>query len=307
MEEHRASRTALAVSLMRAVHTRGDRPALIDDPWGERLVSQAEKDALLDRILEFLAPASREQLETLGSRDAMLRAALRARPYYGSVVVRTRYAEDALAAAVGRGVRQYVVLGAGLDSFGLRQPAFAQGVNVFEIDHPSTQELKLRRLRDCGVVLPDTLQFVAADLSKEQLGTALERSRFRRDRSTFFSWLGVTYYLTREANLATLRAIAECTPTRSELVFTYIDARELDAERRGGPLEEVRARLASMGEPVVSGFDPGQLPDDLRGVGLMLVEDLDGENLRRRYCSDRTDGLSPAPTYRIARAMSAVA
>jgi methyltransferase (TIGR00027 family) len=305
MEEHRASRTALGASLMRAIHTRWDRPALIDDPWGERLVSQAEKDALLDVILQSLPPASREQLATLGSRDAMLHAALRTMASYGWVVVRMRYAEDALAAAVGRGVRQYVILGAGLDSFGLRQPAFAREIGVFEIDHPSTQEFKRQRLRECGVMIPDSLHFIAADLSQEQLGTALARSPFRPDRPTFFSWLGVTPYLTREANLATLRAIAKCTAARSELVFTYLDEREFDAERRSGTLEQDRAIMASLGEPWVSGFDPGQLPDDLRGVGLRLVEDLDGEELRRRYCSDRTDGLSLQG--RIARAMSAVA
>src|SRR5262245_47765392 len=142
MEEYRASRTALGASLMRAIHTRWDRPALIDDPWGERLVSQAEKDALLDAMLPSLAPAIREQLATLGSRDAMLHAAFRAMAFYGWVVIRTRYAEDALAVAVGRGVQQYVILGAGLDSFGLRQAAFARGIDVFELDHPSTQEFK---------------------------------------------------------------------------------------------------------------------------------------------------------------------
>jgi len=305
MNETSASRTALVTSLMRAVHTRFDRPALIDDPWGDRLVPDAERKAIQELLTAALGPEVSKQLDALGSPEAVLHALLRASPAYGTVIVRTRYAEDALEEAVAAGARQYVIIGAGMDSFALRQPAFAQGVEVFEIDHPATQGLKRRRLGECGVSLPHTLHFVAADLSREELGAALTRSAFRRDQATFFSWLGVTAYLTREANLATLRAIAACAAPGSALVFTYLDQREFDPGRQSDEIQRARARVASLGEPWLSGFDPAQLADDLRGVGLALVEDLGGEELRARYCGDRNDGLSPAATIRIARAQVA--
>jgi methyltransferase (TIGR00027 family) len=305
MNETSASRTALVTSLMRAVHTRFDRPALIDDPWGDRLVLDSERKAIQEVVTGALEPEARKQLDALGSPEAVLHAALRASPAYGTVIVRTRYAEDALEGAVVRGARQYVIIGAGMDSFALRQPAFAQGVEVFEIDHPATQGLKRRRLRECAVSLPQALHFVAADLSQEQLGAALARSSFRRAQPTFFSWLGVTAYLTRDANLATLRAIAACAAHESTLVFTYLDQREFDPDRQSDDIQRTRARVASLGEPWLSGFDPAELADDLRDVGLALVEDLGGEELRARYCRDRNDGLSPADTLHIARAQVA--
>ena len=302
MDDHKASRTALATSLMRALHTRFDRPALLDDPWGERLVSEAEKDALLLAHLGALPAAERAAVEGLASRDAKLHAVLRVNPFYSGVVLRSRYAEEALAAAVARGVRQYVILGAGMDSFGVRQPPFAREVDVFEVDHPATQALKRRRLHDCGAAIPATLHFVAADLSVERLGTALARSTFRPDRPAFFSWLGVTAYLTREANVATLRSISDCTPAGGELVFTYLEQREFDADRRTGALEGVRAAVASVGEPMVSGFAPEELPGLLRGLGLTLIEDLGGADIRRRYYAERTDARAPVSTGHFARA-----
>jgi methyltransferase (TIGR00027 family) len=216
------------------------------------------------------------------------------------VILRAQYTEEALAAAVARGVRQYVILGAGMDSFALRQPAFAQGVDVIEVDHPASQTFKRERLHACGVPVPPLLHFVPADLSCEQLATALTRSPHRRAEPALFSWLGVTGYLTREANLATFRGIAACAAVRSELVFTYIDQRDLDAGSES--IRDVRSRAGALGEPWLSGFDPSQLAEDLRQVGLSLVEDLSGEQLWLRYCSEDENALRSPAALHIARA-----
>jgi methyltransferase (TIGR00027 family) len=237
MEPGRASSTAIGTALMRAAHTRLDDPVLIDDPWGERLIFADEVDL----------PRGRESDE---DRDARLRA----HPSYGTVIMRARYAEDALADAVGRGFRQYVIVGAGMDSFALRRPSFARDLDVFEVDHPWTQEYKTDRLARCGIERPSRLHLVAVDLGETGLDEALAGSAFRRGDPVFFSWLGVTTYLTRAANLATLRAIASCAPPGSEVVFSYLDQQILDGD--GGPMREARAQVASLGEPWVSGFHP---------------------------------------------------
>jgi methyltransferase (TIGR00027 family) len=292
--------TALGTSVMRAVHTRLDRPALIDDDWGDRLVTDAERDRLRAAAMGGLPPEGRAQLEALDSPDEVLAVLARAHPSYGTVILRTRYAEDALAAAVARGIHQYVIVGAGMDSFALRRPAFAKGIAVFEVDHPASQELKIERIGECEGQSPAGFQYVAADLSTEGLDVALQRSAFEPTVPAFFSWLGVAPYLTREANLKTLRAIASCGAPDSELVFTYIDQRDFDApdeERR-----RVRAIFAALGEPWVSGFHPSRLDDDLRSVGLTLVEDLGREELRERYCAGRDDGLAPSVADHVARA-----
>jgi len=277
--------TAMGTALMRAAHTRLDHPPLIDDPWGDRLILAEERETIA-------ASAGAVDLDT----------ALRAHPSYGTVILRARYAEDALGDAIGRGVGQYVIVGAGMDSFALRAPSFACDLEIFEVDHPSTQRFKAARLAGCEVPLPRSLHLVAADLAETRLDAALASSPFRSDRPAFFSWLGVSAYLTRTANLATLAGIASCAPAGSELVFSYIDQRVLDANGGQEPLRRARARLAAAGEPWVSGFEPEQLDDDLREAGLELLENLKPDGLGARYCADRRDGLRPSAGAHVAHA-----
>jgi methyltransferase (TIGR00027 family) len=260
---------------MRAAHTRLDPQPLINDPWGDRLVPESTRIEIKDEAL------------------------LRSRAY-PNVITRTRYAEDALEAAVSRGIRQYVLIGAGFDSFALRRPAFSADLQIFEIDFPATQMLKIQRIKECGISLPDSVHFIAADLSRESVAAALARSSFERDRLTFFSWLGVTMYLTREANLATMRSIASCAPMLSELVFTYFDARLFQAQSES--FRELEQRVAAVGEPFLSGFDPAMLAAALADCGLDLVEDLSGAGAAARYDRDGAHGLKPSSFSHIALA-----
>jgi methyltransferase (TIGR00027 family) len=275
----------MATALMRATHTRADSPVLIEDPWGDRLVLDEERAQMLART---------------GAED--LDALLRAHPSYGTVIVRARYAEDALAEAVARGVRQYVLIGAGMDSFALRRPAFARDLEIFEIDHPSTQELKSARLALCAIAPPPNLHLLAVDLGATALDAALADSPFRSDRPAFFSWLGVTSYLTRAANLATLAAIARSALPGSELVFSYLDQRLFDSADEHGAMQRARAQVAAVGEPWMSGFDPDELAQQLHSAGLELLENLTPDDLLARYCEGRSDGLTPSRGSHLARA-----
>jgi len=275
----------MGTALMRSAHTRLDHPPLIDDRWGDRLILAAEREAML-------ASAGFQDLDT----------ALRAHPSYGTVILRARYCEDALAEAVARGVRQYVIVGAGMDSFALRRPSFAHDLEIFEVDHPTTQQFKTARLAACEIPVPPGLELVAADLSKTGLDAALASSSFRSDRPAFFSWLGVTPYLTRADNLATLGAVAACASTGGEIVFSYIDQAIFDADDGQGALGRARARVAALGEPWVSGFYPAALADDLASAGLELVESLGAAELGARYCAGRDDGLRPSPASHVAHA-----
>jgi methyltransferase (TIGR00027 family) len=285
MDPGKASMTAMGTALMRATHTRLDRPPLLDDPWGDRLIPSEQREAMLGS----------------GGREA-LDVALRAHPSYGTVILRARYAEDALADAVARGVRQYVIVGAGMDSFALRRPAFARELEIFEVDHPATQEFKTGRLAECDIPLPSGLHLVAADLSETPLDAALAGSAFREDRPAFFSWLGVTPYLTRAANLATLAAIASCGLAGSELVFSFVEQALLDADTDDERIQEARAQVAAVGEPWITGFDPGQLAHDLRAQGLELLDVLGPAQLEARYCAGRSDALAASPGSHVAHA-----
>ena len=266
---------------MRAAHTRLDPHPLIDDTWGDRLVPESAKRAMA---------SSNEMLDELLMRSRS----------YANVITRTRYAEDALQAALSRGVRQYVLIGAGFDSFCLRRPAFAANLQIFEIDFPATQELKIGRIAACSVALPDSVHFIAADLSQESVAAALARSPFDTNRLTFFSWLGVTMYLTREANLATLRSITSCSPTASEVVFTYLDERLFQAQ--SDSFRELEQRVAALGEPFLSGFNPAELAGHLAACGLDLVEDLSGSEATARYDRDGAHRLGQSMFSRMALA-----
>jgi methyltransferase (TIGR00027 family) len=298
MKDAQASRTSLVTSLMRAIHTRSDRPALFADSWADRFVPETERAAI--RRLRGI------RVEGFDSPDAALMAALRSSPSYPAVILRTRWAEDALQAAAASGIRQYVIIGAGMDSFALRRPDYAQGVQVIEVDHPATQSFKRERLRLAEVQVPPALDFVAVDLGADDLGTALGHSSYRKTSPAFFSWLGVTNYLTRDANLATLRAIAGCAAPGSELAFSYIDQREFDPAQQSKERRLIQSNTAALGEPSMSGFDPAQLGADLRSVGFTLEEDLNGEQISKRYYGNSKDALRPLVTNHYAHARVAV-
>jgi len=296
--DFKASKTALATSLMRAIHTRLDRNPLIDDSWGDRIVPESALRMFRDAALFRMDPAS--QAKARAAPDSVVDTSLRASPAYAGVIMRSRYAEDALRAAVADGVRQYVLIGAGFDSLALRRPEFAVDLEIYEIDHPATQELKLHQLRGCGISLPRSVHFIAADLTTESLASALARTKFRSDLRAFFSWLGVTMYLTRAANMASLRAVAGSAALGSELVFTYLDERAFASD--SAVFEELRRRVAAVSEPFKSGFDPATLAELLRDTGFELIEDLGERELLDRLDPAHSSGLQPGRLAHIARA-----
>jgi len=284
MEAQTPSRTAMATSLMRALHSHADPLPFIDDPWGERLLTDAR--AVIDE---------RARKAGLTGVDEYLHG----NAAYLNVILRTRFAEDALAESLARGVRQYVVIGAGFDSYALRNGA--SDLVVYEVDHPATQTYKRRLLADSGVATPANLRFVAADLGEEKLGDALARADFDASAPAFFSWLGVTMYLPREANFATFREIARLGAAGDELAFNYMDARVLAAVNAPA-FAAMRAQVESAGEPFVCGFDPARIGADLAECGLTLLEDHGGDELLARYDPERRNGFVGKPTSRVARA-----
>ena len=291
--------TAVGATLMRAVHTELDHPRLIQDPWGYRLLTNEDLDAFLAASLRFIPPRLREQLRHIPAREAVPIVARRL-PAYGMVIVRTHYTEEALERAAAAGVHQYVVIGAGFDSFALRRPRFAEDIEIYEIDHPVTQALKRQRISDAGLS-PTGVHYIAADLTTEHVDVALARSSFDFARRAFCSCLGLMPYLSQDRSLAILASIARCFAPASQVVFTYLDAAAFER----GDRERWRSRqtaLTAIGEPWRSGFSPGKLEDELRGIGLQLLENMLSADLRARYCTDRHDAISRSIGANLARA-----
>lgn len=241
---------------------------------------------------------------------------IRGNVFYAAVLTRARYTEDALAVAIARGIRQYVLLGAGFDSYALRWPAKAEDLSLYEIDQPATQSLKMTQLGNFPLAHADRVHFLSADLASESLDAVLARSTFDVTQPAFFSWLGVWMYLTRESNLATLRAIANNSTTGSELVITYHDQASIDDDEshrehaseasQNRPATATAAEttrwVRAVGEPFVSGFHPHELPQVLRDQGLALIEDIDDAQALARYDRANVNHLKPQPIVRIAHA-----
>lgn len=302
MKDAAPSATALAVSLMRAVHTRTAPLPLINDPWGDQLIPEPAIATIRQSVAQRAAsdPGGAEDTGTPPDVDALLRAS----PAYANVILRSRYTEDALNQAVARGITQYVLIGAGFDSYALRVPDDARHLKIFEIDHPATQAMKTKRLAECGLALSDSVHFLAADLSRESLDAVLGGSAFSSTERSFFSLLGVTMYLTPEENKATMREIAKCGSPGSELVFTYVDQMlfSASAEPVAIGFQAMQQQTTSLGEPFKSGFDPATLGKTLFSVGLQLEEDLGDTQLIERYDSRGVNGLQSVAASRIARA-----
>jgi methyltransferase (TIGR00027 family) len=285
---------------MRAIHTRADPHPIHGDPWGDRIVPGA--------VWSNIYQLARRQYPLLpeDADEATLRSivsnGLRTSAAYPNVIIRSRYAEDALQRAASQGVRQYVLIGAGFDSYALRAPS-SDGMVVIEIDHPATQSLKRQWLAQSGVTLPDSAHLVPSDLAAEDLPSVLRNSPLRATERAFFSWLGVTMYLTKEANFKTLRAIASTAAPGSELVFEYVDQAFFESGTAlPGSAQALRQGVAALGEPFVCGFNPSTLQSDLALAGYALLEDLPDSDLVRRYDPQGLNKLSPHGLGRIALA-----
>ncbi|MDX3231697.1 class I SAM-dependent methyltransferase [Streptomyces sp. ME19-01-6] len=267
MQPRSPSRTARRAAALRAAHQTLDAGRLFRDPLAVRILG-ADADELGG---EF--DASRTASERRGIRLF--------------IAARSRFAEDRLAAAVERGVRQLVVLGAGLDTLAYRNPHEAAGLAVFEVDHPATQEWKRERLSGAGIPLPPSLTFAPVDFERESLGDGLAAAGLDPARPAFFSWLGVVPYLTRDAVFGTLGYIAGL-PGGAEAVFDYSEPPSAMTPRGRAGHRVRAARVAALGEPFLSYFAPAELATELRGLGFAAVEDLDAVRLITGYAVERT-------------------
>ena len=281
MEEGRPSTTAMIAARIRAAHLLwDDAPKIFQDPLALGLSG----------------------VESPGALQAATLRAKQAEPYnYAGILVRQRYAEDELATAVQRGVGQYVILGAGLDSLAYRRPDLATLVRVFEVDHPATQQWKRARLRELSVPLPSNLTFIPLDFERHTLADGLLAGGHRPELPTFFSWLGVTHYLTAEAVFTTLRYVASLAPG-SEIVFQDFLPEALFDDENRRLLALWKARRASVGEPVLSQFAPTTLVTRMQEFGCTQVWDVGPEELDARYFAGRTDGLRASPHSHLMKA-----
>jgi methyltransferase (TIGR00027 family) len=267
MEAARPSRTALRVAMRRAAHQIYDaQPLVFTDPIAVPILGD-----------EYLPEVERTRFKLHKPHSVALRAHL---------VARSRYAEDLLARAVANGVSQYVLLGAGLDTFAYRNP-FPQ-LHVFEVDHPATQQWKRDLLATSVITIPSSLTYVPVDFEHQQLATQLAAAGFDTTCPAFFAWLGVVPYLTHAAFRSTLALIAS-SPSGSGVVMDYGQPRSALPYLEQLAHDSLASRVQLAGEPFQLFFTPHQMAVELSGF--RNLEDLGSTELNSRYFTGRNDNL----------------
>jgi methyltransferase (TIGR00027 family) len=261
-------KTAFSAAALRAAHTlRADEPLIFRDDFALALTAMTESEVI-----------------ALGQRVPAASAS--------TCVLRSRFSEDCLAAARHR-LDQYVVLGAGLDSYALRMADQLGMMSLFEVDDPPFQAWKRRKIATLGLVLPPQLRFVPCDFERTRLTDALADSGFAEDRPCFISWLGVTQYLTHDAIRDTLRW-AGTRPAGSQIVLTFLES--------SAQAENLKASMAQTGVAVLSHFTPGEMTGMLREVGFARIAHLSPAEAQQRYFQGRTDGLGAPQIQRLVSA-----
>jgi methyltransferase (TIGR00027 family) len=261
--------TAFSAAALRAWHTlAGEEPKIFRDELALPLTGMSEAEAIA--LGERVPPASAS-----------------------TCVLRSRFTEDRLEAARSR-LGQYVVLGAGLDSYALRLGEALGGLAVFELDDPVFQEWKRQRIAELGLAAPSQLRFVPCDFETSSIADALVKSSFAADQPCFTSWLGVTQYLTREAIGKTLRW-AGGRPAGSEIVLTFLESNAQAAQ--------LRTKMAQTGVAVLSDFATGEMTAMLKEAGFSRIEHLEPEAAEERYFLGRTDGLKAPEMQRLVSAI----
>ena len=262
------SRSAILTAVARALHREEPPPLVLDDPLAAVLAGED---------LEPIAAQLRADMPEAGRRNLIR-----------WVCVRARASEDEVERAAAAGVDQYVILGAGLDSFAYRRPDLAERVRVFEVDHPASQAWKRARLRAAGIPPPANLVFAPIDFEHQALGEGLAAAGFDFGRPAVFAWIGVSMYLTLEAIEATLRVVAGGAPG-TRLAMTY----NIPLGALAGLGHQTEAvlvpMLAGMGEPMISLFEPTEAEALLRRMGFAGIRHLGPEEARATYFPGRDD------------------
>ncbi|WP_151804844.1 class I SAM-dependent methyltransferase [Acinetobacter bereziniae] len=280
MKAGRVSRTAEAAAALRANHHLNASDPVFSDPYALAMTNSRWR-VLLNNALFCKTLNSKLMNQTFGKLT-------------GQVVGRSRYCEDLLQHAIeNHQIHQYVLVGAGLDSFVLRLAAQYPQLKIFEVDHPDTQKTKIQKLKKISTSqqLPENVEFVSIDFEKEKLSEALTRSGFQSKHPAFFSWLGTTHYLTQQTTLATLQNIASIAHKQSEVVMDYsIDYRELQGIERFGAFALTQF-TQFLKEPLIGAFGSDALHQAVIKMGYQVLEDLSGQQITERYFNHRADHI----------------
>lgn len=281
--------TALMSAFGRAYHTEHTTEPIFADRKARELMTDEEYSMIAAYILggmDFFVP---DKKDSFANNEEALTYLVNTQ-IAPTPLARAAFCEDALKMAMRTGMEQYVILGAGMDTFAFREPEFLRKYDVFELDHPATQENKKSRIQRAGWTVPEKLHFIPVDFTKDDLRAKLLKAGFSSEKKSFFSWLGVSMYLDRNSIETMLQNIAALAADGSGLVFDYADAGLFSSDVKR--VQNMLAMAKAGGEEMKSGFDQMSLELLLSEYGFLVYEHLDCKAIQKRYFSGRSDWLS---------------
>lgn len=301
-EKKESSITSLISAFARAYHVEHDEPLMFNDFLARKLITSEEFTAIgenMIRGIDFFHPDADDQFG--GDLDQVLKwiTQVQLSPI---TLARSAYSEQVMLQEASLGVKQMIILGAGMDTFALRHPEMEDELHVFEVDLPSAQQLKKDRLRKAELVIPRNLQFVSMDFTREMIHTDSLSSLFRNVK-TLFTLLGVSYYLPKEDLCRLIHHAFAPLPAGSSIVFDYADEHLFQEKGKFNRVENMVKMAATGGEPMLSCFTYEEMEHLLEKAGLLIYEHLSPEEVQERYFSQRTDDLSAFETVHFIHAV----
>ncbi|PFQ41827.1 SAM-dependent methyltransferase [Bacillus cereus] len=302
MKQGEASVTSLVSAFGRAYHSEFDNPKIFDDYVAKNFISQKERNDIETNMVQGIHFFNTDIAEQFQDNPKEILKWITQVQLSPTPLARAAYCERVLLHEIILGAKQYAILGAGLDTFGFRHRELENKIEIFEVDHPSTQAFKKKRVKEAELEVPNNLHFVSLDFTKGFSYEQLQNEGFE-NKKTFFSLLGVTYYLTKEELSSLIECLFEMVPEGSSIVFDY-PAENLFTEKGLSNRVENMVKMAAVGgEPMKSCFSYTEMEALLEKAGLLIYEHLSPEDINKLYFEGRNDYLAAFETVHYVHAV----
>ncbi|MFD1412462.1 class I SAM-dependent methyltransferase [Oceanobacillus jeddahense] len=296
MKKNEASLTSLISAFGRAYHSKYDTPKIFDDYIAKEIITQKEFSDIRENMINGIQFFNSQIASEFQNDPEEILKWITQVQLSPTPLARAAYCENVLFHAMSQGVKQYVILGAGLDTFCLRHPELNDRIEIYEIDHPATQDFKKKRLAEADYQIPDNLHFVSADFTKNFTVQNLIEEGFETNQEILFSLLGVSYYLTKEEIVNLMNKLFTGVPSGSSIVFDYADENLFKEKGMSHRVQNMVQMASASGEPMKSCFTYEEIEGLLESLGLHINEHLSPVAINEKFFRNRTDYLSAFET-----------
>ncbi|MDF1509569.1 class I SAM-dependent methyltransferase [Robertmurraya sp. DFI.2.37] len=302
MKNNESSLTSLVSAFGRAYHSKYDSPKILDDFIACQFISDEEFSAIGNNMINGIQFFNNDIGQKFNNNPEEILKWITQVQLSPTPLARSAYCEQVLLNEIKLGVQQYVILGAGFDTFSFRYPELKNELQIFEIDHPATQKFKVTRLEEAKLNIPSNLSFVSMDFTTKFTYQDLVKKGFQ-NKKTFFSLLGVSYYLTKEENTALINHLFKNAPSGSSIVFDYADEQLFKVKGISNRVENMVKMAAASGEPMKSCFKYDEIENLLEKSGLLIYEHLSPTKINELFFHNRTDYLTSFETIHYVHAV----